>query len=578
MKRRTPNPYPPSRNQRLGASRLALAVAAALAGASAVAGEGGRHVTAMHARALPGGEVTVQLETRAAPWHGSLVARAASTLPVTSCADDGSPGTLRSAVAAAADGDTIDLAGLTCDRIVLTLGKIESSWAVNDLTIQGPGRDALTIDGAGADGIFVHGGTGRLELRDLSVANGRVVDEWGGCVCAPGASIRLSGVRVSSCVAHQVSGVRGAVQGGAVFAFGDITLDDSEVLDSTASSEVPGAIPDGSGEGVVIQPVLGGGIATVTGNVALNRSRVSGNRAIALAAGGIGDVKGGGIFTRSGDVTIVDSVLAGNRVVSGFDDEGGYHSFVAGGALLTKGKLTIVGSTIEGNAVESAEPLAFDRGGGIAATGSLTLIEGTTIADNQASGDGGGLHHQGASLRIVNSTISGNVAARGAGGLYDVNPSSLDHVTIAFNHSGTQAGGAVLLRGGRVLNSIISRNTADGVMPADLASGDAGISGGRNLIGDTGRSPLPLDTLRADPRLLPLADNGGPTKTHALDRTSPAIDGGAHAKNLPLDQRGLPRSSGSAPDIGAFEVQQVGIAPLGNGASGRDARAKPGSR
>jgi hypothetical protein len=68
---------------------------------------------------------------------------------------------------------------------------------------------------------------------------------------------------------------------------------------------------------------------------------------------------------------------------------------------------------------------------------------------------------------------------------------------------------------------------------------------------------LPLDTLHADPHLRALAYNGGPTRTHALDAASPAIDAGDNPTNLLFDQRGtdFPRVSGAAADIGAFEVQ-----------------------
>jgi hypothetical protein len=63
-----------------------------------------------------------------------------------------------------------------------------------------------------------------------------------------------------------------------------------------------------------------------------------------------------------------------------------------------------------------------------------------------------------------------------------------------------------------------------------------------------------------------LRDNGGLTKTHALLSKSPAIDQGANPKNGNEDQRGLPtdtmpypypRVSGSAADIGAYEVNKT---------------------
>ncbi|HEY6985839.1 MAG TPA: choice-of-anchor Q domain-containing protein, partial [Rhodanobacteraceae bacterium] len=67
---------------------------------------------------------------------------------------------------------------------------------------------------------------------------------------------------------------------------------------------------------------------------------------------------------------------------------------------------------------------------------------------------------------------------------------------------------------------------------------------------------MPADTLTDDPLLLPLADNGGPTLTHALDPASIAIDTGSNPDNLDNDQRGpgYPRMTGAAPDIGAYEM------------------------
>ena len=51
----------------------------------------------------------------------------------------------------------------------------------------------------------------------------------------------------------------------------------------------------------------------------------------------------------------------------------------------------------------------------------------------------------------------------------------------------------------------------------------------------------------------PLADNGGPTKTHALLEGSPAIDAGDDEIAPDTDQRGVNRPRGSSSDIGAFE-------------------------
>jgi hypothetical protein len=50
----------------------------------------------------------------------------------------------------------------------------------------------------------------------------------------------------------------------------------------------------------------------------------------------------------------------------------------------------------------------------------------------------------------------------------------------------------------------------------------------------------------------PLADNGGPTLTHALLQGSNAIDA-AIGDCPPTDQRGVARPQGDACDIGAYE-------------------------
>ena len=53
----------------------------------------------------------------------------------------------------------------------------------------------------------------------------------------------------------------------------------------------------------------------------------------------------------------------------------------------------------------------------------------------------------------------------------------------------------------------------------------------------------------------PLANNGGPTFTQALLPGSPAINAGVAVPGVTTDQRGVSRPQGTAPDIGAFELQ-----------------------
>jgi hypothetical protein len=59
-----------------------------------------------------------------------------------------------------------------------------------------------------------------------------------------------------------------------------------------------------------------------------------------------------------------------------------------------------------------------------------------------------------------------------------------------------------------------------------------------------------------NPQLGSLANNGGPTLTHALLAGSPAIDKG-NSFGATTDQRGVARPQGAAPDIGSFEAEDT---------------------
>ena len=78
---------------------------------------------------------------------------------------------------------------------------------------------------------------------------------------------------------------------------------------------------------------------------------------------------------------------------------------------------------------------------------------------------------------------------------------------------------------------------------------------GHNLSSDNSYTFTSVGSLNnTDPKLGPLANNGGPTLTIALLPGSPAIDAGDDSSAPPTDQRGFPRPAGPAADIGAFEM------------------------
>jgi hypothetical protein len=190
-----------------------------------------------------------------------------------------------------------------------------------------------------------------------------------------------------------------------------------------------------------------------------------------------------------------------------------------------------------------ADPL---YGGGILNSGLATIVN-TTISDNATNaiyGGGGLANTKGGTVTIINSTITAN----------STSPSQFQ------GHGAADGGGLAIEDGATVtlVNTIVAGNE-NGDCRQD-ANSVAPISGGHNLDGD-GNCALsgPWDISGADPLLSPLADNGGPTLTHALMDGSPAIDAGDDGQCPDTDQRDAQRPVGGACDIGAYE--DGGIVP-----------------
>jgi hypothetical protein len=80
------------------------------------------------------------------------------------------------------------------------------------------------------------------------------------------------------------------------------------------------------------------------------------------------------------------------------------------------------------------------------------------------------------------------------------------------------------------------------------------ISGGNNLIQDDSCNLVTSDVIIRDALIGPLADNGGPTFTHALLSGSPATDTADDAFCTGTDQRGITRPQGMHCDVGSFEL------------------------
>lgn len=242
----------------------------------------------------------------------------------------------------------------------------------------------------------------------------------------------------------------------------------------------------------------GGGISgTFYGNVELTNSTVSGN----ATAGRFAD--GGGIYTAFGEVSLFNSTVSDNRTLGGFSDGGGIATNFGFGDVLI-----LINSTVSGNKV------AYGNGGGIFTPRGITLTH-STVTDNEASTSGGihitgGISYDPSLPKPL--TISGSIIARNAS---RHNPPDLRHAPY---------------RSLTVNNSLIGDVT--GISVDHLAD----INNGSNNL------------TNVDPLLGPLADNGGPVKSHALLPGSPALDAIA-AELLPVESVG--QSTTSVGDVAA---------------------------
>ncbi|MCY2989911.1 MAG: right-handed parallel beta-helix repeat-containing protein [Planctomycetota bacterium] len=271
-----------------------------------------------------------------------------------------------------------------------------------------------------------------------------------------------------------------------------------------------------------------GGAILNAENLTVTNSTISGNSAS----------RGGGIGNQ-GSLTVTNSTISGNSA-----------SFTGGGIWIDTGRsMTVANSTISGNSAK--------YGGGMynSSRGSLTVTNSTIYGNNVfGSSSGGGIFNDlGASLTVTNSTVSGNAGRIDNGGSMTITNS-----TISGNTGGI--GITNFSNGTLTLNNSI---VADSTQWGDIYN-EGTLTGSHNLIQD-GSGGLP-DTISGDPRLGPLQDNGGPTRTQALLAGSPAIDAGDNslAAGLDYDQRGpgFPRIVNGTVDLGAFEAAlQLTVTP-----------------
>ncbi len=261
-----------------------------------------------------------------------------------------------------------------------------------------------------------------------------------------------------------------------------------------------------------------------------------------------------------------------------------------GGGILNNGSLTLDHVAVTQNTMATNAGDYWQGGGGVynGSGATLNLID-SSVSDNHAAWSGGGVYSFfNTTTNIIRSTISGNVSNDVGGGIRSLGNMTITNSTISGNTSTGWHGGAIFQTDGNITitNSTIANNIGPDWAPSALfigqfgggfvptltltntiitgnhwyacekfASGSVGnvVSGGHNLIQDDSCNPVASDIIVWDALIGSLADNGGPTFTHALLANSLAIDAADDAVCPDTDQRGVTRSQGAHCDIGSYE-------------------------
>jgi len=407
-----------------------------------------------------------------------------------------------------------------------------------------------------------------LTITDTSFTGNEATYAGGGLLIGTGGAT-LTRVTVSG--NSVTSGEGGGV---AVSYYGSATFEDSTITGNTSLGE-------------------GGGIGTFGRTVlTLDGTTVSGN-----SAGG----SGGGVRALSSTLTVTDSTIADNVAVgfgggiglqgtvaqiTGTTISGNEASLYGGGVYagsIPSGGVLVANSTISGNRAKDAA--AAWIGGSL---GGAALVE-STVTDNVATSDspvrGAGIQVDTVSACSSSVVTLCSTESDGAG------PDRSEHVADlpAFLRPGAGSSSAPPAPRPPVPPPVVLPDHL--VLTGTIVAGDVAIVSGEPVAapeigGRPGAGTITVDTDHSilgavDPekitlvdaggtrtgvsaaalRLGPLADNGGPTRTHALLEGSPAIDAGpATVPTFPgntWDQRGpgFVRVEYGRIDVGAFEVQ-----------------------
>ncbi len=414
------------------------------------------------------------------------------------------------------------------------------------------GGTLITLDGGGTTRLFMVYGGVRFELKNITLTRGSA---------AQGGAINNSGdllIEHSSLTGNLAPGGLG----GAIINYGSLSITFSYISNNSASAGIGGGIYN-QGNLFISSSILSGNFGGLAGGALENTSTGTASIRNSSFTGNSG-YHGGGIVN-SGEMTIRNSSFYTNDTNSGF-----------GGGIYNDGNITISQAAFNENSAGVGQ-----KGGGVYNGGIAEINTSTFFYNSAPTGFGGGIYNNG-QLAIEADSFSLNSAEAGQGGaIYSATtePLPITNSTFSENNGGSSGGGLVSAGPTLLLNdtfynnvpyalvtsgsgSIVVNNTIVAGSPTANCAGTI-ISEGNNLDdGQTCGFMAPGDIQNINPQLGMLADNGGPTRTHALLYGSPAINAGNNVGCPSSDQRGVRRPLLGTCDIGAYEFGYVINLPL----------------
>lgn len=398
------------------------------------------------------------------------------------CADAQGACTLRAAVQEAnADPGrtTIELGRGVHVLSLPNAGGDEEQAATGDLDVTSEieilGSKA-TLDVGGIDRAFDVATDARLQVRGLTVVNGRVAGtgdpvEGSGGAFANAGSLHLDGVRLEGNVAEGPG-----ASGGAVLNTGRLLVE-SSVLTGNSATRAGGAIEANAGTTTVSRSTLSnnttgptpgnGGALHLTGAgvVEVDRSDIVGN---------IASAEGGGLWNSgSGTMRVTRSDIEDNRASGDEATNGG------GGLFNDGGQLTVERSSIVGNLADGAA----GSGGGILNDQGDLVVSRTSIRHNASNRAGGGIESNIGTTQIIQSRLLDNAtgAAPGNGGAFHITgagEATVDRSSIERNTAASEGGG--LWNGSGTM--VVTRS----VLLDNVAGGDGADNGGGAMFNNGG--------------------------------------------------------------------------------------------